>query len=496
MATTPEIEPEVCERARLSRDPRFDGRFFVGVRSTGIFCRPTCPVKLPKAENVEFFRNAALAFEQGYRPCLRCRPELAPGNPYWPVQMPLVQAALARIEAGQLQLLTVESLAAELGIGARHLRRLLQQAIGTSPKQLIQTRRILFAKQLISDTELSMVQIAEAAGFASQRRFNAVFRQFYRVPPTALRRPNPPGHSSGKGFTLHLHYRPPYPWSQVRNFLQDRAISGLENVTENSYQRTIAHKGQVGRIRLTHQPERSGFLLQVDLEQTDALYGLAQTCRRVLDLDSVPQLIQAHLSQDARLSWVLKATPGLRLPLAWDRFELCVRAVVGQQISVAAARTVLTRLLQRCNVERPSTSMLFPGPETLLRHKLNGLGLTQRRINTLHQLAQAVIRGDVPLYSDNFTAIDAGLAQISGIGPWTRAYIGMRALGDPDAWPQGDIVLRRALAGSPGESLPTASRMRQIAAPWRPWRAYAAMTLWQGAHLRRAGQRLSPDTAQ
>ncbi len=474
------LNPAACERARLARDARFDGRFFVGVTSTGIYCRPICPVRLPKPENVRFYLSAAAAAAQGFRPCLRCRPELAPDNPYWPAHPPLVREALRQIDAGALDREPVVDLARRLGITDRHLRRLFLHHVGASPKALAQTRRILFAKQLISDSTLPLGQIASAAGFGSVRRFNAAFSTLYQRSPSSLRR----GAASlgTGGFRLKLAYRPPYNWPQVRAFLRRRAIPQIEEVGESHYARSFELRGEAGWFRIAHQPAASRFMLHVEHSSPSVVYSVAERCKRLLDLSAMPTEISAHLRQDPRLADILQAQPGLRLPGAWDRFELCVRAILGQQITLAAARTLATRLVQRCTASPPqalASRLVFPGPAAVAAADLSGLGLTGRRITTLQRLAQEVLEGRLVLESADPMAIDRALAAIPGIGPWTRAYIAMRGLGDPDAFPSADIVLRKALAPD-GRAL-SAAALETLAECWRPWRAYAAVALWHRA---------------
>lgn len=475
------LDPEICERARRARDPRFDGRFFVAVRTTGIYCRPICPVRLPKPGNVHFFPSAAAAAEHGYRPCLRCRPELAPDNPYWPQHPPLVREALRRIAEGALDQYGVTQLAVRLGVTDRHLRRLFREHLGASPKALALSRRVLFAKQLISDSQLPLQQVATASGFGSVRRFNASFATYYGRPPGALRKQREA--SPEPGFALHLPYRPPYDWPQIRDFLAARAIAGLECVSTDRYQRHFIARGQAGRLSLGHEASRLRFRLSVEHSDPSVLYAVAERCKRLLDLAAVPQDIQAHLARDPRLASVLQRHPGLRVPGAWDRFELCVRAVLGQQVSVAAARTLATRLVQRCGPALPGfgdEARLFPQAPHIATAELDGLGITGARIRSLKALAQAVCSGALNLNEADPAHIDQALATLPGFGPWTRAYIAMRALNDPDVLPAQDIVLRKAI-GQSGAAV-SAQVLEYEAQAWRPWRSYAVMAVWLGSN--------------
>ncbi|MGJ8669665.1 MAG: DNA-3-methyladenine glycosylase 2 family protein [Oceanococcus sp.] len=473
------LDPIACERARLARDPRFDGQFFITVSSTGIFCRTICPVRLPKPENVHFVPTAAAAMEQGYRPCLRCRPELAPDNPYWPQHPPLLRAALQYIDDGVLDHAGVDILAQRLGVSERHLRRLFQAHVGSTPNAMATHRRTLFAKRLISDTQLPFGQIAEASGFGSVRRFNAAISNLYGKAPRDLRRSS--GVSSGS-LTVMLKYRQPYAWTAMREFLRTRAIVGVESVSEDSCSRNIEWQGSAGKLLLRHCPEQTSFELQLQHPKISAALTVVQAARHMLDLDASPQDIHAVLAKDPALTRTLKEHPGLRVPGSWNRFELCVRAVIGQQVSVKGARTLTQRVVERCDHRMDNADLLlFPGPQQILDHSLSGLGLTGRRIDTLKATAEAILSGALPLNSRDLSAVDQALSEIHGIGPWTRSYIALRALKDPDALPDGDIVLRKAISLD-GKAVSPA-QLQQHSKIWQPWRAYAVMTLWlQSAH--------------
>lgn len=473
-----DLDHAACERARLARDPRFDGSFFIAVRTTGIYCRTVCPVRLPRPENVHFFPSAAAASEHGYRPCLRCRPELAPDNPYWPHHPPLVRAALALIDEGALDQLSVPSLAAKLGVTDRHLRRLFTAHLGASPNALAATRRTLFAKRLISDSSMSMQDIAVAAGFRSVRRFNAAFQRTYRMTPSQIRRQQNGG--TPQGYSLRLTYCAPLDWPAMRRFLATRAIHGVERIDDTSYSRTFAWADRAGELTLRHDQAARSFVLNLHHPSADALYPAVQKTRQLLDLDAAPKDISEHLSQDPMLAKALYKHPGLRVPGSWDRFELCVRAVLGQQVSVAAARTLTQRLVERCDHRLPDADgkavLLFPNAEAIVSCSLDKLGLTGQRINTLKALSEAVVSGAVNLNRADTEHTDAALAQLPGMGPWTRSYIQLRGLKNPDAFPAGDIVLRKALSSDTSPLSAREAENRSQA--WRPWRAYAVMALW------------------
>ena len=462
------LDRDICFRALATRDARFDGRFFTGVRTTGIYCRPVCPAVTPKARNVEFYACAAAAEQAGFRPCKRCRPESSPGTPAWLGTSATVSRALRLIGEGALDAGTVDDLAGRLGVGSRHLTRLFQEHLGTTPVAVAQTRRVHFARNFIEQTELPMAQVALAAGFGSLRRFNTLVKGTFGDTPTALRRRT--GKPVGSGFACRLPFREPYEWDGLLGFLAARTVPDVEDVVDGTYRRTIRWHGDTGTLRVC-RPAAGHLLLAVDLPQLDGAIALVDRVRRMFDCGADPGAIAAHLGEDPLLADSVARRPGLRLPCAWDPFELAVRAVIGQQISVAGARTIAGRVAKRCGeaVAGP-LPRLFPAPIQLANANLDGLGLTGRRIATLQGLARAVADGDLdlatPRDADDLTA---DLCALPGIGPWTAQYIAMRALGEPDAFPATDLGLRKA---APGIDLPTRAEA------WRPWRAYAALHLW------------------
>lgn len=477
-----ELDPRACYRALRSRDARFDGRFFTGVTSTGIYCRPVCPARTPARRNVSFYATAAAAQEAGFRPCLRCRPEAAPGTPAWRGTRTTVSRALRLLaESPGDRPPSVEDLAARLGVGDRHLRRLFAQHVGASPVSVAQTHRLLFAKRLIDETRLPMAHVAVAAGYASVRRFNAAVRNAYGKPPTALRRLRA-APANGAGIVLDLAYRPPYAWDAMLAFLARRAVPGVEAVEGGEYRRSIRLDGSAGVVAVSCVPEAHALRARFHIQDTSKLLQAVSRLRDVFDLHADAAQIDAHLAGDPSLAPLVAARPGLRVPGAWDPFELAVRAVLGQQVSVAAARTLAGRLVDAFGEALPAPyadaalRRLFPAPERLAGANLTRLGLTRARAATLRSLARAVAEGRVcfDAGSDPGTLLEQ-LQRLPGIGPWTAQYIGMRALEDPDAFPAGDLGLRAALAdGSPWSE----SRLAARAERWRPWRAYAALHLW------------------
>ncbi len=476
--------PHVCEQARLSRDARFDGLFFTAVSSTGIYCRPVCPAPTPKRENVHYYANAAAAEAAGFRPCLRCRPELAPGNEQWQRGDHVVARALKLIEAGALAEQSLDALAARVGIGARQLRRLFVERVGAAPISVHTTRRLLFAKQLLTETALPVTEVALASGFRSLRRFNAAFAQANRIAPRELRRH--PHAAAGTALLLRLGYRPPYDFPRLLAFLRTRALPGVELVDERSYARVFGPADAPGWLRLSAWPGGEHALqLQLHCPQPTRLLGVVTTLRRMFDLDANPQAITDTFGRDAVLGPLVARHPGLRLPGGWDGFEIAVRAILGQQVSVAAARTLATRIVQRWGEPLPAAPLpglerLFPTPAALAQADLREIGLTAARAATVSTMAQALLDGRVDFSAGQ--SLDAFVSRwvvLPGIGEWTAHYIAMRALGAPDAFPAADLILRREAAT---DAVPLSTKaLTACANAWRPWRAYAVIHLWRSA---------------
>jgi AraC family transcriptional regulator, regulatory protein of adaptative response / DNA-3-methyladenine glycosylase II len=478
---TPLPDNRTCEQARLSRDPRFDGLFFTAVQSTGIYCRPVCPAPAPKPQHVVYYANAAAAEAAGFRPCLRCRPELAPGTG-WRRGDALLSRALCLIEQGLLAEQPLAVLAARVGIGERQLRRLFVERLGAPPIGVHGTRRLLFAKQLLTETALPITEIALAAGFGSLRRFNDAFRRAYRLAPRELRRR--PRTSDANGLVLRLGYRPPYDFDALLDFLRNRALPGIETVGDGEYRRLLGPADAPGWLRLTALPGEHALRLELHGVPAAALLDVVGRVRRMFDLDADPQAIAAAFDADPQLASLVAARPGLRLPGAWDGFEAAVRAVLGQQVSVAAARTLASRLVDRHGdpvdgIGADGLHRLFPAPQALLAAELEALGLTRARAATIRAIAAALVAQQVDFAID--TPLDAFVARwtaLPGIGPWTAHYIALRALSHPDAFPAEDLVLRRVA----GDGAPLSARaLLARAEGWRPWRGYAVMHLWRQA---------------
>ncbi|WP_395807193.1 AlkA N-terminal domain-containing protein [Archangium minus] len=473
------LEAETCYRALSARDRRFDGLFFVGVSTTGIYCRPVCTARTPRQERCAFYRTAAEAEGAGFRACLLCRPELAPGSAPVDSVPRLVAAAVSRIEGGFLNESSIDELASELGVTSRHLRRAMETELGVSPVELAQSRRLALAKQLLQDTSLPLAEIAFASGFQSVRRFNALFQSRFGRPPSELRRRGSEGEGA-RSLVLRLDYRPPLDWEQILRFLRGRAIPGVEHVGDSDYRRTVRLGGRTGWLVVRHDPKRPALLAEVSLSLAGVLMQVASRLRALFDLDAQPEVIAECLGRDELLGKWVRVHPGLRVLGAFDPFEMTVRAILGQQVSVRAATTLSGRLVARLGepVDSPHAecSRLFPLPETLAaatEGDIATLGMPGARARSLLAVARAVAEGSVRL--DRHADVDktmAGLEALPGIGAWTAHYVAMRALRWPDAFPASDLGIRKALGGV------TAKAAAERAEAWRPWRSYAAIHLW------------------
>ena len=485
------LDRESCNRAVESADARFDGVFFVGVATTSIYCRPICPARRTLRKNRRYFSSAAAAERAGYRPCLRCRPELAPGRARIDAVPRLAEAAAQRIASGALNGHGLDRLARELGVSGRQLRRAMQQELGVSPIELAQTHRLLLAKQLLTETRLPMSRVADASGFQSVRRFNALFRDRYRLNPESLRRRANGSTASSNGKTrepnlrLTLAYRPPLAWKALLAFLSARATPGVERVENETWSRTVRVDGRTGVIRV-REPARGSteanhdvIVLEADAVLAPALMALCARVKHLFDLVAEPNAIEAHLVR-AGFGPISRPARGLRVPGAFDAFELAVRAILGQQVSVAGASTLMGRLTSAFGEALPEPvegfTHLAPTADRLAEAgsvAIRGIGLPMARAETIHELSQRVATGELSLSADaDVKSLTTSLTTIRGIGPWTAEYIAMRALHWPDAFPASDLVLRRAAGNL------TTARLKRLAESWRPWRSYAAMHLW------------------
>ena len=530
------LDPEACHRALDTHDSRFDGLFFVGISSTGIYCRPVCPTRQTKRENRTFYPTAAAAEAAGYRPCLRCRPELAPGRASVDAINAWARAAVRRIEDGALSEMSLEELAEELGISDRHLRRVVQSEYGVSPVELAQTQRLLTAKRLLTDTDLPIGEVALASGFASIRRFNALFSERYHLTPTKLRKK---GGSTGRdSLVCEVSYRPPFNWCDLLEFITYRASCGVEAADGSAYLRTVSIKGRTGWIRVAPSPcatqERRGKglgmgVLQRNTLQVEVSTSLAAVLpevlvrvRRLFDLSAEPCAIAETLGD-------LCQDPGVRIPGAFDGFEIAVRAILGQQVSVQAASVISGKFAQAfgdlIETPYPQLNRIFPSPAKISALDPNDIaatGIINSRARAIVALAKAVVDKEIVLRPGaDAEATKEKLCQIPGIGPWTAEYVAMRALCWPDAFPASDLGIKKAIASLPPRSpllegersvseanrvrasgevprsgdggasnnspkpkagetkLPNEKEILALAEAWRPWRSYAAMHLWR-----------------
>jgi AraC family transcriptional regulator, regulatory protein of adaptative response / DNA-3-methyladenine glycosylase II len=498
------MDPQKRRRytALTARDARFDGVFFVGVTSTGIYCRPICPAKTPKAANCRFFDTQQHAELAGFRPCLRCRPELAPGNAPVDDAQRIAQTIVQRLEEGHLdERAGIEEIADQFELSSRQIRRIVQKELGVPPIQLLLTRRLLLAKQLLTDTALPITDVAFASGFSSLRRFNDAFITRYGMPPTRLRR-TAPEHSGTmperETSTLLLSYRAPYDWSGVLAFLGARALKGVEQVTDGSYLRTVKLGKAVGWIRVTESRKKRALVVEFAHSLTPVLPALLTRVRALFDLDARPDVIARHLRKDARLTAAVRANPGVRVPGAFHGFELGLRAILGQQVTVKGASTLAGRLVgafgepiatpfvELNRLSPAADRVAAAGVDVIARH-----GIVATRCRSMIALARAQESGllclDGGVHRNPDEAI-ARLAELPGIGPWTAHYIAMRALRWPDAFPKEDIAVRNSLGGV------TAKEAEELSQPWRPWRSYAVMHLWRAGSSVPPGDPL-PDAA-
>jgi AraC family transcriptional regulator of adaptative response / DNA-3-methyladenine glycosylase II len=512
------LDQDACFAIVSARDSRYDGRFFTAVKTTGIYCRPVCPARLAKRENVVFYASAAVAQENGFRPCLRCRPETAPDTPAWRGTSSSVGRALRLIEEGALDTGSVACLAGRLGLGERQLRRLFVKHVGASPLSVALTRRLLLAKQLLHETDLSVTQVALASGFGSIRRFNEAFQHVFRSAPSLLRREIGVEGSDDRtaDIQLKLCYRPPYDWAAMTDFLRVRLYPGMETFVAGTYQRGLTINGQIALVAVS-QGRGDWLDVQVKLQDLTLLPKVIARVRDAFDLAADPDAIGAYLLQDEDLAHLVVRRPGLRVPGAFDPFEVAIRAILGQQITVTAAIRLGATLVSHIGGALPSQwvqeaglSRLFPTAEAILASSLDFLAMPQSRVRCLKAFCAAYL-AEPDFLGGETPAVVSRLRAVSGIGPWTSSYIALRALRDPDAFPAGDVALARGMMqlgdaravhhfseSKNGVKLAlnhkfrsqprfqeneTRSRVSSEALEdrsqaWRPWRAYAAQHIW------------------
>jgi AraC family transcriptional regulator of adaptative response / DNA-3-methyladenine glycosylase II len=473
---------EQCLRACRSRDARFDGWFIVGVTSTGIYCRPSCPTPVPpKPVNMRFYPSAAAAQRAGFRACKRCRPDASPNSPEWNTRADLVGRAMRMIADGAVDRDGVPGLARALAVSDRHLNRLLVAEVGAGPLALARAQRAQTARVLIETTDLPFAEVATAAGFASVRQFNDTIRAVFGATPTAMRaaRRRGSGSAGPGGISVRLPFRKPYDAGAILGFLGARAVTGVESWDGETFRRTLRLPTGAGVVALRAHEAHVACELQLDF--VGDLQAAVQRCRRLLDVDADPEAIADGLSSDPRLRRLVRRRPGLRSPGAVDGTEALARAVVGQQVSVAGARTVLGRLAavlgDPLSTPADGLAFLFPSAERLAAADDASLAMPAPRRAGLRDACAAVARGDIPLDAgaDRDEARRA-LVAVKGVGPWTAEYVAMRALGDPDAFPAADLGIRHALGRLGADTAP--GSVATLAEAWRPWRAYATHHLW------------------
>lgn len=468
------LDTTICRQARLSRDPRFDGEFFLAVKTTGIYCRPVCPARPPHERNVHYYRSAAEAAQQGFRPCLRCRPESAPQSPAWRGTTTTTERGLKLIGEGYLNDHSLSQLAARLGVGERYLRKLFQQKLGVAPTVIAQTQRLHLAQKLLLETSLPITEVAHASGFGSLRRFNSASRAAFGCAPGALRRTRKTSKSVGE-FLLELSYRPPYDWSGVLGFFSRHEVAGIEDVSQGRYRRNLRTARAHAQICVWPHPGKPALKVQLKLEDNSELMAVVATVRRMFDLDAQPAEIGETLVTDPMLQPLLESCPGVRSPVFASVFESAVRAVLGQQVSIDAARGLCAGLIKACDSYIDNDGGLvpvFPLPQQLAQVPDAALPMPASRRRTLRAVSEYFTDRDD---SDRQTIL-SGIRSIPGIGPWTTDILAMRGFADPDVFPGGDLVLAKA-----SQRLADIEK-RQIthrAENWKPWRSYAANLLWR-----------------
>lgn len=450
-----DLTPSICRQARLARDRRFDGLFFIAVRSTGIYCRPICPAKLPQEKNVTYFHSSAAAANAGFRPCLRCRPDSAPGSPQWRGSESLFERALERIYQGDLSEMTMAEFSKQLGISERYLRTLFNTHIGTSAQQFIQHHRCLLAKQLLHETGLPVQEIAIASGFNSVRRFNDAFKKQLQMTPSDVRRTKL---ASAKQLTLSLAYRPPFDFNAMLNFLKRRQVNGIEWFDDDGYHRSFQFKQLKGSFCVGAAAQPNKLLLTLKLDQIGDIWPLVFHLRQRFDLDASSNIIEKRLSHGLTTEQIHS---GLRIPLMWSLFEGGVRAICGQQVSVTAAHNLVADLVQHLG-EPSGEHFFFPSAKAVLQADLSFLKMPQARQTTLREFARWYIEANSHTVND--------LLSIKGIGPWTVNYLKFRYLGEPDIELSSDLGVKHAI-----NKLALSNPYDRV----KPFRSYLTMQLWQ-----------------
>ena len=472
------FDVRALERARISRDARFDGKFFIAVKTTGIYCRPICPSRTSNSRNVCYYPSAAAAAEAGFRPCLRCRPEAAPGTPAWMGTSAVVKKALRLIDEGILDHESVDELASKLGLGSRHLRRLFLKHVGASPISFAQTRRLQFAKRLLDETNLPITQIALASGFGSLRRFNTAFLQTYGRAPRELRKHTNEATDAEDEVSLKLSFRPPYDWKQVCDFLLVHHIPGIEKIDVQGYSRTLRTEKGFAIVNVKPLLHEDALELRVSGAAPTNLFQISSAARRVFDTSADPALTTFALSNDPLLGPYVEQRPGLRIPGEWDTFECAVGAILredAQDSQQAPMAEIVERFGEKIGKHACALTSLFPTPRAIADGDFGGLGLSRSRVNTVRKLAQAVVDGALDFNASSENVIES-LMQVPGMDRSMADYIALRSLGEPDAFPSNDVALRLAVSNT--DRPLSAQQLEARSEAWRPWRGYAALHLW------------------
>jgi AraC family transcriptional regulator of adaptative response / DNA-3-methyladenine glycosylase II len=493
-----QLDPAFCWQAVYSRDHRFDGRFFAGIATTGLYCRPICPVSFGQPDGVQWFQSAATAEAAGFRPCKRCRPDTSPGSSAWFGTWAVVSRALKLISEGALDGGSLEQLAESVGIGSRHLRRLFQQHLGASPLKIARSHRVLVAKTLIVETQVPIADIARATGFRSIRQFNHSVRTAFGKSPTALRRLHGTAvmRDPSAGIVVHLPYRPPFDWPSLIQFLKSRPTPGVESVEAEIYRRTVEIGGVAGAIEVRHEASHARLSMRVLLPGCDRLMQVVQRARRLFDLGADAVHIGSYLARDARLAGMVMARPGLRVPGAWDGFELAVLAMLGQKLDADEPSPAIGELIRTfgrpLDVPAPGLTHLFPQPGDLTEADLESVGISGQRANAVRALSKSVLAGAIAFDSVH-GAMDPAmqLHTLLKLEDETAAYIAMRALGDPDAFSSTSMAFRKAVASHRSPTAP--AEVLRIFEAYRPWRAYAAMHYWTA--MQQGAARVGPPSA-
>jgi AraC family transcriptional regulator of adaptative response / DNA-3-methyladenine glycosylase II len=492
---TMNLDSGACSRARLARDARFDGKFFIGVLTTKIYCRPICRSRTSKESNVRYFASAAAAAEAGFRPCLRCRPECSPGTPAWAGTQNTVSRALRLISETDLEGESVEALAEHLGVGSRHLRRLFLRHLGATPSAVAQTRRMHFAKRLIDETTLPMTQIAFTAGFGSVRRFNAAIRNVYHRTPSQIRSlAQKMSRQPENQYLFHLNFRPPYDWKRTLEFLAIQATPGVEVAEGGCFRRSISVSGNRGYFEVSLDASRNALNVRVQISDPRSLFSMIERIRAMFDLDADWPTIARTLGADPDLAAHISSHPGLRVPGCWNGFELVTRAILGQQKGTEKASALAGRMVRAFGQPFcPANGLthLFPTPEVLANTDLESIGLLRPQADAIRALARAVRAGQISFEKVvDSDAILMRLSEIPGTGESTAQWVAIRNLREPDAFPSADRNLARALAQG------SSSKFEQRSLAWRPWRAYAAIYLWTFAGEIRVHRNVSVPSAR